>query len=264
VFVERSSGQGKIVCAGCILAAALLCLGATRARAQLTAGAGIEFFRWTEDTQPKPVEEHGPLAAIELGWTQPGPQALRFAYLSKYYLGWVRYEGSHLFAQAVPATGASRHVGTFQEGQARFGFLPTADVYCAVGIDLWQRRLSTRGKEDFRIGYVRFGVGSAPAKREGWVFDAGLKSPVGAREDAHLTDIGFDQNPRLRPDGDLSGFGQLGYRLDRRWTLAGYLDGFHFKPSGKVRVTSDGIPRGAVFQPGGALEVVGLRLAYRF
>jgi hypothetical protein len=88
-----------------------------------------------------------------------------------------------------------------------------------------------------------------------------------AREDAHLRDAGFDQNPILRPGKDPSFYGQVGYRFSRRWSLLGYYDSYRFGRSNAVTATANRSFPGAtfsVFQPQSRMDLLGLRLQFTF
>jgi hypothetical protein len=248
-----------------IIAVALLFgLSAGCARAQFAVSAGLEYFSWTEDTSPIEVRERGPLFALGLAFTQPKEHGFLFAYRGRFYIGEVDYNGAYLAAPDVPLTGNTRYTGTAQEGQVRYRLGYGLDVLGGLGIDLWQRKLSDTQKEDYRIVYGRLGVESNAAGQKGWVLGAGLKYPLWTRENAHLTDFGFDQNPELKPGKDISVFGQLGYRFEQQWAIIAYLDGFRFTQSNQVAVSVGGVPQGVVFQPGVNMYVVGLKLERSF
>lgn len=250
----------------CRIVAAVLLFGfsAGCARAQFAVSAGLEYFSWTEDTSPIQVRERGPLFALGLAFTQPKEKGFLFAYRGRFYIGEVDYDGAYLNAPGVPLTGTTDYAGTAQEGQVRYRLGHAIDVLGSLGIDVWQRKLSDTQKEDYRIVYARLGVESNAAGEKGWVVGAGLKYPLWTRENAHLTDIGFDQNPELKPGKDISVFGQLGYRFEQQWAIIGYLDGFRFKQSNQVPVSTGGVPQGVVFQPGVDMYVVGLKLERTF
>jgi len=234
------------------------------ARAQFAVSAGLEYFSWTEDTNPINVRERGPLFALGLAFTQPKEKGFLFAYRGRFYAGEVDYDGAYLDAPSVPVTGTTKYAGTAQEGQLRYRLGYGLDVLGGLGVDLWQRKLSDIQKEDYRIVYARLGVEGNAAGGKGWLGGAGLKYPLWTRENAHLTDIGFDQNPELKPGKDISVFGQLGYRFEQKWAIIAYLDGFRFKQSNQVAVSAGGVPQGVVYQPGVDMYVVGLKLERSF
>jgi hypothetical protein len=98
--------------------------------------------------------------------------------------------------------------------------------------------------------------------RKGWCFGGGIKYPVWTRENVHFDDIGFDQNPALKPGKSVSVFAQAGYRFQQHCALIGCRDSFRFSQSNVVALTSIGVPQGLFVQPASDLYVVGLKLEY--
>jgi hypothetical protein len=241
----------------------LLALVAGRAQAQLAVSGGLEYMHWAEDTQPISVRERGVLATVGLAFTQNREKGFLFAYRGKLYFGDVDYDGALLFAPSVPVTGTTRYTGVANEAQLRYRVGYGLDFLAAGGVDVWERELSATQKEDYTIAFVRLGVESN-SKRNGWLFGAGIKYPVWTRENAHFDDLGYDQNPYLKPGKSVSVFGQVGYRFRDHWALIGYLDSFRFSQSNLVSVTRNGVPAGAFYQPASDLYVVGLKLEYSF
>jgi hypothetical protein len=242
--------------------AALLILVSLPACAQFTLGGGIEYFSWTEDTQPIKVKESGPLAVFTIGYTQPREQGFLFAYRGEVYFGDVNYDGALLFSPNVPVSSQTQYVGTANEAQVRYrtqGF----DVLAALGIDVWNRQLSSNQQEDYRVAFVRLGVEYATGQH-GWLFAAGAKYPVWTQENAHFTDLGFDQNPTLTPGKELSGYASAGYRFDSHWSMLGFFDGYRFGQSNTVFVTAGGVPQGGFVQPATNTYVLGIRAQYSF
>jgi len=131
-------------------------------------------------------------------------------------------------------------------------------------VDVWRRELSVLQKEDYTIGFARIGVESDTEREHGWIVAAGLKYPFYTSEDAHLTDIGFDQNPRLRPGKRFSYSAHVGYKVSRDMRVIGYTDGYRFGESPSVPVTTRGVPQGEVYQPASTLRVFGIRLEHNF
>ena len=244
------------------MAAVFLLLVSLPAGAQFTLGGGIEYLNWIEDTQPIKVKERGPLGVFTIGYTQVKQRGWLFAYRGELYLGEVNYDGALLFAPNVPVSSKTRYTGTAHEGQLRYRVL-AFDVFAAVGIDAWNRRLSASQEEDYRVVFVRLGVEHNNPQR-GWLFGAGAKYPAWTQEDAHFTDLGFDQNPKLSPGKDVSGFAHLGFRFNPNWALIGYADGYRFKESSPVFVTAGGVPQGSFVEPATDLYVIGLKAQYTF
>jgi hypothetical protein len=244
-------------------------LAAGTAHAQLGVSAGIEYFEWTEDTDPIEVEETGALFALGLEYTQQRPKGLLFAYRGRFYVGDVDYDGALLFAPSVPVTGTTSYLGMSNEAQLRYRFPTRRGIYSfdllgAAGYDFWERELSDSQSEDFRVAFIRFGFEVNPTGSRGWTAGLGAKYPVWTEEDAHLEDLGFDDNEVLEPGRGLSVYGQAGFRFSRHLALIGYLDGYNFLESDEVAVSQNGAPAGFVFQPASMQYNVGLKLVYLF
>ncbi len=134
------------------------------------------------------------------------------------------------------------YTGIVNEGQARWrkpikGNYHT-DLVFGLGWDFWTRELSYFQKEDYNIVYLRLGGELAVNSNKGWVVGAGIKYPVYTHENAHLTDIGFDSNPTLKPGPELSGYAQIGYWFNDKLGLIGYFESYRFKKSNEEMVNS--------------------------
>jgi hypothetical protein len=236
-------------------------------QAQWRVGGGVEYFTWSEDTTPT-VQEHGPMLALNLGYVQPKDKGFVFGYAGKFYFGDVDYEGATLFPPIIPLSGTTRYTGTAQEVQGRYRLPPKRgywlDFMGAVGFDIWKRELNSQQQEDYRIGFLRLGLEMDSSYDRGWVVGAGVKYPFYTWEDAHFTNIGFDQNPKLTPGKDVTIYAQAGYRFLPNWQLVGYLDSFRFSESNVVQLTAGGVPQGGFLQPASALYTWGLKVEYVF
>ena len=241
-----------------------LCM-ADPAAAELTASVGLEYLRWEEDITPA-VTETGPLLAFGLGYTQDKESGLLLAYRGRAYIGDVDYEGAGLFT-GTPISGASRYIGMANEGQLRWRTQIKQnyrlDLLFALGLDFWERKLSAFQSEDYEIGYLRLGGEIGIPRGEGWTAGAGVKYPFHTREDAHLTSIGFDRNPALKPGPDVSLFAHLGYRFTDKISVIAYYDGYRFKKSQEEAVNHPFTGPGVVYQPASDLSILGIRLEYR-
>ncbi|HEX7052446.1 MAG TPA: hypothetical protein VF211_00750 [Burkholderiales bacterium] len=245
--------------AGALLAGAAL---ASPARAEWSVYGELERFRWEEDVSPR-VLETGPMLGVGLRWRQDAPAALRFGYEARLYGGAVDYDGASLFG-GTPLTGTTDYGGLRQELQALFR--PGAgglELLAGVGLDYWNRQLGADQHEEYRLAYVRLGVAFDRGGAAGWFAAGGVKHPFWTDENAHFPAIGFAPNPHLTPQGRPSLYGELGYRLGRSWSLAGYYEGYRFEESDPVLVT-DGASDFAFFQPASTLDSFGLRLRYAF
>ena len=246
-------------CAGLFLGAPV--------QAQFAVSAGVEYFTWTEDTSPIEVRETGPMFALGLEWTQRKDTGLLGAYRGRFYVGDVDYSGALLFDPTVPVKGTTSYLGMSNEGQLRYRFAPQRsywlDLVTAVGLDIWKRELQTDQQEDYRVGFLRLGVEIGSTAETGVVAGLGLKYPFWIEEDANFTLSGYDQNPTLKPGGDPSFYGQLGYRFRRNLAVVGYVDGFRFSQSPPVTVTQ-GVNTFQFYQPQSTMLVLGIKLQYLF
>jgi hypothetical protein len=234
---------------------------AADARADWSAGAGFENFRWKESTAPT-VKESGLRWALDLTWTQSREPGFSVAYNVRTYTGNVDYTGATLGA-GTPISGETHYRGLTNEIQSIYRTTGGADFMLAAGWDRWNRDLTAAQTESYDVFYVRLGAAVGAKVRQGLLAGAGVKYPVYVRENAHLTDIGFQTNPRLRPRGDFSLYGSLGYRVSPGWDIIGYYDSYRFKQSNTVAVT-DGTSLFTVFQPKSRQDVVGMKVQHNF
>ena len=243
------------------VAAVLVIAGTSAARADWSASAGFENFRWKEDTSPA-VKESGLRWAFDLTWAQSKQPGLSAEYNIKFYVGNVDYTGSFL-GTAVPVSAESHYRGVVNEVRAVYRASMWADFVFAGGWDHWKRELSATQEETFDVLYAKLGANFNTTTRQGLIASAGIKYPVYVRENAHLMELGFDQNPRLRPGRDLSFYGTVGYRVNPSWDVIAYYDSYRFKQSNMVAVTSGGASF-LVFQPESRMDVVGMKVQHNF
>lgn len=248
--------------------ALMLALVSIQAQAQLAVSAGIEYLKWEEETTPA-VTETGPLLALGLEYTWDQPEGFVFRYRGRFYTGDVAYDGAFLFS-GTPVKSTTSYLGIDNEIQARYR-KPIEDEYwldlvLGLGWDSWQRKLSASQKEDFDVAYARLGAEFDTHATASWLIGFGVKYPLWIREDAHLTDIGFDSNPQLKPGRDISFYGRLGYHIDRNLRLIAYADGFRFKQSAGVDVNEVALGLGptVLVQPRSKLFIGGVKLEYAF
>jgi hypothetical protein len=238
-------------------------LGAmSSASADWAIGGGFENFRWKESTSPE-VKESGLRLTADLTWTQSREPGLSAAYNLKFYVGNVDYTGS-LLVSNVPISGETHYRGLANEVQSIYRMPQNpVDFVLAAGWDHWVRDLSASQKETYDVLYARLGAALNSGTRQGVFGSAGVKYPFYVRENAHLTDIGFQQNPRLRPDGQFSLFGTLGYRVNGGWDVMAYYDSYRFKQSNTVFVSNGSVVAG-FFQPKSRQDVIGLKVQHNF
>jgi hypothetical protein len=237
-------------------------VGMSSADADWSLGAGFENFRWKESTSPA-VKESGLRWALDLGWVQSRDPGLSAAYEGKYYVGNVDYTGA-LLGSGLPISGGTHYRGFSNEVQSVYRMPQNAlDFVLSAGWDHWSRILQANQEETWDVLFARLGVNVNSGARTGPFANAGFKYPVYVRENLHLTDSGFNQNPRVRPRGDFSLYGTLGYRVTPGWDVMAYYDSYRFKQSNIVTVTRGGSFFGA-FQPQSRQDEVGLRVRHNF
>ena len=244
----------------------LALLIAPLASAELTVYGGIEYFDWRESTTPS-VTETGPLLLGGLIWQQDRDRGVLFGYRGEIYAGSVNYDGADLFTGA-PVQSTTQYFGVLNEGQVRYripaGRSEHVDVMLSIGADVWSRQLSRDQVEDWLVFYTRFGVELGPqAGQRGWIGSLGVKYPFYVYENANLTDIGFDQNPTLRPGANVSGYASFGYRFGAHWSVVGFYDSYRFQQSPTVQATSGGVTY-TLYQPKSSMDVAGVVVLYRF
>jgi len=235
------------------------------ARAEWEANAKVERFRWAEDTQPG-VTESGPRFGIGLGWTQDRESGWLLAWRGELYGGSVQYNGAELFPPNNPVRGTTEYTGAVTELR---GIYRTpggnAALISGLGFDYWNRQLTDVQKEEWYVIFARLGVELGNrARRGGGLFaGGGVKYPVYIIEDAHLTDIGFDSNPKLHPGRAPSLYAEIGYRFSGQWSVTGYYDSYRFRESPAEHTSAGGAPF-IVFQPQSSADTYGLRLHVHF
>jgi opacity protein-like surface antigen len=232
----------------------------------------VERFRWREDTDPR-VSETGPMLGIGLNWTQQRELGWRLGYRGRLYFGSVDYQGSFLGTD-IPVSGRTEYSGFSNEAQLAYRF-PGApygpEFVSGLILDYWNRQLSPDQREQYWIAALRLGLRFDRRASPGFFGAAGVKYPFWTREDAHLTDIGFNANPRLQPKGALSLYGEAGYRLNPAWSVSAYYESYRFNESAPTPrlfnpfVPGCGAPDGCTLvQPTSRAESLGLRLGYSF
>lgn len=233
--------------------------------AQFTLGGGVDYMNWTEDTTPE-VRETGLLTVLNGGWTLQRDRGALVAWRGSIYGGDVDYDGATLFPPVRSIRGTTSYRGTTQEAQFRYR-IPTAgsawvDLVASGGVDLWERKLSSFQKENYLIGFARFGFELDRSDR-GFVAAAGLKQPFHVSEEAYLD--GMSPNPiELKPGKEPSAYAMVGFRFDAHWKLMGVFDSLNLGQSPSTGAVVPGFGAGQFFQPASTLYRVGVRVEYTF
>jgi hypothetical protein len=236
-------------------------IAASPAHADWSVGVGGEHLNWRETTTPG-VKETGLRMALDLTWSQTRAPGISAAYNAKFYVGNVDYRGALM--NGTPISTDSHYRGLAHEFQALYRTAQSpVDFVAAVGWDSWRRRLSSIQRENFDVLYARLGVASNAQVTQGAIGSLGIKYPLWVSENANLTSIGFDQNPRIRPGREVSFYGSLGYRFNPSWDVLAYYDSYRFSQSDAVNVTAAGVP-GTVWQPESRMDVIGVKLQRNF
>lgn len=239
-----------------------LVTGMTSAEADWSVGAGFENFKWKESTSPA-VKESGLRWTLDLTWAQSKDPGLSAVYNGKFYQGNVDYTGA-LLVSNFPISGETHYRGIVNEVQSVYRMPTNAlDAVLAVGWDHCTRGLSASQEETWDVLYARLGANVNSTARQGPFGSAGIKYPVYVRENTHLTDSGFSQNPRLRPKGDYSFYATFGYRVTPAWDVTAYYDSYRFKQSNTVIVT-DCCSFFGVWQPKSKQDTVGMKIQHNF
>lgn len=233
-----------------------------------------EHFRWAEQTQPG-VTETGPRFGLGLAWSQDKPAGWRFGYRGRLYFGSVDYQGSNLFDPSLALSGTTDYSGIVNEALLTYPLPGNAfgtEFVGGLGWDYWNRQLSPDQREQYWVASLRLGLNFDRRAAQGWFGGGGLKYPFYAREDAHLSEIGFSANPLLEPKGQLSFYAEAGYRFSSRWSLSGYYDTYRFRESDPTPLlTNPFAPPGdscltgcRLVQPASRVDTLGVRLHYGF
>jgi len=248
-----------------LLAAALLTLSAG-AQASWSISADLETFQWKEDGTPS-VTEKGARYGLSWGYLREADAGWQWAYRGQFRRGTVDYSGAFLFT-GQPTSARTRYTGLLNELQGSYRFPQSLgfELLGGLGFDYWERNILPDQKEDYSVGFARLGLNIDPRAPRGFFGGAGVKFPFFISENAHLDELGFDQNERLRPKGELSVYAQAGYRFPQGWSLIGYYDGYRFGESKTVSTTSSAFPgtQFLIFQPASKVDSFGVKLQYEF
>ena len=234
-------------------------------------GGGLENYQWEEypaggTGNPK---ESGMRSALFANWTQEGDGAL-FAWRAKLYSGTVNYD-TFLISTGAPVSTKTDYSGAATEGQ--FIYRSNAgnyklDYLGGIGLDIWRRSIRSTGGnqiEDYFIPFLRTGLRLVkPGHEAGFHGELGLKYPISCREDAHLDSMGYTSNPTISPKGAVSGYAELGYRINARFDVVGYYDSWRFRRSADVIATDTAGTAWGIYQPKSSMDALGIKLLVSF
>ena len=248
------------------------------AQAAWDAGGGLENYQWQEyDTgntgNPK---ESGLRSALFVNWTQDADQGPLFAWRAKLYAGTVNYDTFVMCAAPCTNNGAAVSTRTDYGGATSEGqFIYRKDLGAyrldylgGLGLDIWRRSIRNGGGdqiEDYSILFLRAGLRLAKSRRDpGMHGELGIKYPVSTNENAHLDSAGYTTNPALSPKGAVSGYAELGYRINATFDVVGYYDSWRFRRSANVTVQDSSGILWNVWQPKSSMDALGAKLLVSF
>lgn len=254
-----------------LLAISLLAITSS-AHAAWDAGVGLENFQWIEypagaTGNPK---ESGARSALFVDWTQEGDQGALLAWRAKLYGGTVNYD-TFLISTGAPVSTRTDYNGAVNEGQMFYrdnlGDYKL-DYLASLGLDFWRRSIRGTGGdqiEDYSILFLRAGLRLAKSGLEtGFHGELGIKYPISSRENAHLDSMGYTSNPSISPKGSVSGYAELGYRINARLDVLGYYDSWRFGRSDNVTATDAAGLAYWIWQPKSNMDALGIKLLFSF
>lgn len=243
------------------------------AAADFSVGLGPEYFLWREFNSNglQALEESGIRSDIGVSWKQHADHGFLIGYTGKLYFGQVSYNGQTLFPPYQPVTTNTIYEGIQNEGLLIFRKpiedLASLDLVTSFGWDHWTRNINPGNSnqlEDYDILYVKIGpVFTFLEGQKPWI-GLGIKYPVSTFENAHITDLGFDQNPILHPGREPSFYLSMGCQFIANWEGEVYYDSYRFSESPRENVTSTVFSSGVVYQPQSNMDLFGIRAVYRF
>ncbi len=260
---------------GRILLAVIVLSVAPVTQAAWDVGGGLEHFQWTE--YPEGINgnprETGMRSALFVNWAQDAGEGVSLAWRAKLYGGTVDYD-TFVSSTGAPVTTKTDYSGAASEGQLYFrddlgGY--KLDYLGSLGLDSWRRSIRNVGFdqiEDYYILFMRAALRLAkPRSEAGFHAELGIKYPFWTRENAHLDTLGYTSNPPLSPKGRVSGYTEVGYRINARFDVVGYYDSWRFGRSDDVRANKPTDPAGAywlIYQPRSSMDALGVKLLVSF
>ena len=251
-----------------VVGALALWLVSAGAQAEWSVSADMEYFRWRESSDPV-VSERGGRFGFGWEYLRERDAGWQWAYRGEFRRGEVQYDGALLFDPSTPVSATTRYTGLVNELQAiyRWPHAYGPEVVAGLGYDYWERNILPDQREDYSVVFLRLGVNLDSRQNRRWFGGGGLKLPIYVSENAHFDEIGFDQNPKLEPEGRPSFYGQVGYRFAPNWSVIGYYDSYRFAESKAVSVTSSSTFPGSTFlfvQPASSVNTYGVKVRFSF
>lgn len=260
-----------------ILLVLCLLVASPSARSAWDAGVGMEDYQWIEysDLYGNP-KEAGLRAALFVDWRQEGDQGALFAWRAKFYGGTVYYD-TFLISDGTKVSTKTDYGGVLSEAQLFHRDDLGAyrlDYLSGLGLDFWRRSIRSNGSnqiEDYSVWFVRAGLRLAKPEREaGFHAECGVKYPFSVGENAHLTSLNspagykYTTNPGLSPGGRVSGYAELGYRINARLDMVGYYDSWRFARSPDVMASDTSGRAWLIHQPKSTMDAWGIKLLTSF
>jgi hypothetical protein len=233
------------------------------ALAQLSASAAIERFTWREHTSPLEVRENGPRFSGRVAYALPVTKGPLLGAALGIYGGGVRYQGSFQFDSTTAARGTSEYLGTRVTGEARWRW-PRLDAVVGYDYDSWQRRLSVRQKENYRVGSGRLGLEHLASAKDPFEAAVGLRRLLSTGEDASVVFEDVAYALHLEPGLGTTFYGRLGAHVAPHAFAVATVDGMHLGRSNFIELRKRGKPQAKVYQPQSDLDLVGVRLEVRW
>ena len=241
-------------------------LWAAEARAEISIGAGVERFSWSEylSTGERVVSEPGARSVFLSSWIQEKREGPLFGANIKLSNGTVTYNGQEQLTGKSVQTQTTYSDLTI-EGNLVFRSLLRSvsglNLQTSLGLDHWTRNIGGGQVEIYNILFIKIGPSWRPSiDKEGIHMGGGAKYPIYTLEDAYLPNQGYDQNPYLHPGQNFSFYLEGGYRFNSGWELSAYYDTFRFSKSPVELVTKQGTIYYEVWQPESTMDLVGLLL----
>jgi hypothetical protein len=129
--------------------------------------------------------------------------------------------------------------------------------------DIWNPSREGFQQEDYSNGLIKLGL-EWPRQNEGLYGSVGLTRTFSNRMNPHGTEIGFKENPVLKPGARTGMYLEAGYAFDRNWALEAGYERTGIRISNKAPVTGADDQQYLIWQPQAKLERTYIRARYSF